>query len=106
MKINVDVKRREQSFLVGNQVYLKLQPYWQQSSAKRPFEKLSPRVFHISQLKRAIRHYIVAPTLPEQLTSLHGTHGGNKDIAGCLHQGPRPDHQERSTVEMDSPTSR
>lgn len=43
MKMNADRKRREESFEVGDLVYLKLQPYRQKSLAQRPSEKLSAR---------------------------------------------------------------
>ena len=40
-----DLRRTEESFTVGDLVWLKLQPYRQQSLAKREFEKLAPRFY-------------------------------------------------------------
>ncbi|XP_076927479.1 uncharacterized protein LOC143591046 [Bidens hawaiensis] len=45
MKNQANTKRRELSFQVGDQVFLKIQPYRQKSLAKRQCEKLSPRFF-------------------------------------------------------------
>lgn len=45
MKTKADTKRRDESFEVGDSVYLKLQPYRQKSLSKRPFEKLVARFY-------------------------------------------------------------
>lgn len=96
MKLAADGRRRDDSFQLGEQVYLKLQPYRQSSLARRPYEKLAARfygpfkiiqlignvaykldlpatskihpVFHISQLKRCIGSAPSSAALPLQLT--------------------------------------
>lgn len=95
MKKYADVGRREVEFQVGDQVYLKLQPYRHKSLAHRHWEKLAARfygpfaiikkidkvayqlelpstaqihpIFHVSQLKKAIGSQPVSATLPPQL---------------------------------------
>lgn len=97
MKANSDLRSRDESFAVGDMVYLKIQPYRQRSLAKHPYEKLAARFFgpykiiqlvgqvvcelrlphttklhpgfHFSQLKRAVGTVPVSPTLPDQLSS-------------------------------------
>ena len=96
MKHQEDAHKRDVEFKVGDQVYLKLQPYRQSSVAKRLNEKLSPRfygpyevihrlgkvayklqlppeakihnVFHISQLKAAVGSTLAPSAIPIQLT--------------------------------------
>jgi hypothetical protein len=94
MKRQADQGRTERSFSVGDQVFLKLQPYCQSSITERQNQKLSFRffgpyaikrqinhvayelallagssihpVFHVSQLKAVIRSRIpVSPVLPD-----------------------------------------
>ncbi|XP_004305750.1 PREDICTED: uncharacterized protein LOC101309860 [Fragaria vesca subsp. vesca] len=45
MKLQYDRKHVEREFQIGDWVYVKLQPYKQQSVAKRKFHKLSPRYY-------------------------------------------------------------
>lgn len=96
MKQWADKKRRELNFAVGELVFLKLQPYRQQSLARRPCDKLSPRyygpfaitervgavayklalpsdcrihpVFHVSQLKPARGAPLNPSPIPSQLS--------------------------------------
>ena len=95
MKHNEDKHRRQLEFSVGDEVFLKLQPYRQKSLARHFNEKLAPRfygpykiskrigqttyelalpphsrihpVFHISQLKKATGSFIPY-SLPSQVT--------------------------------------
>jgi hypothetical protein len=45
MKHQEDKHRSEREFEVGDKVFLKLQPYIQQSVARRPWQKLAFRYF-------------------------------------------------------------
>ena len=97
MKKWADKHRREEAYEVGDLVYLKLQPYRQQSLARRMYEKLASRfygpfkvirkigkvayqlelpedsrihsVYHVSQLKRAVGQAPVSSQIPTQLTA-------------------------------------
>ncbi|XP_026396541.1 uncharacterized protein K02A2.6-like [Papaver somniferum] len=73
MKFFADHKRSDRSFEVGEQVYLKLQPYMQSSMAIISNFKLSPSfqigspsyIQNVSQLKKKLgAAAITAPTLP------------------------------------------
>lgn len=99
MKQQADLHRSERSFEIGDWVYVKLQPYRQQSVVSRSNEKLSPKyfgpyyvsdyvgtvayklrfpeesrvhsVFHVSQLKRAVGDVTVSTQLPSVVTEEH-----------------------------------
>ncbi|KAK8919224.1 hypothetical protein KSP39_PZI021927 [Platanthera zijinensis] len=94
MKAQADKHRTEREFAVGDEVFLKLQPYRQLSVSRRPNQKLAPRyygpfrilrrvgpvantldlpagsrihpTFHVSVLKRKLGASVkVSPSLPE-----------------------------------------
>ena len=97
MKKKANMHRRDLEFVVGDKVYLRLQPYRMKSLAKRVNEKLSLKffgpftilqrvrqvaykldlldgcalhpVFHISKLRRAIRSDVSNPMLPPSFTT-------------------------------------
>lgn len=97
MKNQEDKSRRELEFQVGDLVYLKLQPYRQQSVATRACAKLAPRyygpfdviqrvgkvayklqlpptsrihpVFHVSQLKKAVGQSNATSILPPNISA-------------------------------------
>lgn len=96
MKNKDDKHRREESFVVGDYVFLKLRPYRQLSVLRRRNKKLAPKyfgpfevierigamayklklpdsssihpVFHVSLLRRVIGSEVTEPVLPEGLT--------------------------------------
>jgi hypothetical protein len=98
MKTQADKSRSERVFAVGDQVYLRLQPYIQSSLAPRSNQKLAFQyfgpftilnrvgsvaykldlpasskihpIFHVSQLKKAISPTIVVAQLPQSLEGL------------------------------------
>lgn len=45
MKVVADKNRRDVALIVGDWVYLKLQPYRQRSMGPRPFQKLAARFY-------------------------------------------------------------
>lgn len=93
MRQNEDLHRTERSFDIGDYVYVKLQPYRQQSAVLRPNNKLAPKffgpykiidrcgsvayklelppsslihpVFHVSQLKVMVGNVHTSTELPE-----------------------------------------
>lgn len=111
MRVQENRHRREVHFMVGDLVYLRLQPYKQQSLARRPNEKLAPRyfgpfailkrvgsvayelalpshskihpVFHISQLKKAVGTAPVSPVLPPLLTADLVLPSSPSQVLGC-----------------------
>jgi len=98
MKQQADKKRTERSFAVGDQVYLKLQPYVQSSLAPRANQKLAYKFFgpflvidkigqvahklqlpahsqihhvsHVSQLKKVVPSALSPAAVPVDLTGL------------------------------------
>ena len=96
MKRSADATKREVHFNVGDSVYLRLQPYREQSLAKFPHEKLGTHfyapftilqkigpaahklqlpaasnvhpVFHVSQLKPAVGPIPVLSNIPEHVS--------------------------------------
>lgn len=96
MKLKEDISRRDVDFQVGEHVYMKLQPYKQQSLAKRSCAKLLTRyywpllvvqrvgtvtyklplpatsriypVFHVSQLKKEVETIPTVPVLPPNIS--------------------------------------
>jgi hypothetical protein len=100
MKHQADKHRAEREFAVGDNVYLKLQPYVQTSIARHPHQKLAFRyygpytvlqrigsvayklnlpqihpVVHVSLLKKAIGlTALVSAQLPPSISMLHAIH--------------------------------
>ena len=96
MKNQMEKKRRDVEYAVGDMVYLKIQPYRLKSLATRVNKKLSPRyygpfevvekvgkvayklllpldsrvhpIFHVSLLKKCIAENVVSQPLPTVLT--------------------------------------
>nr|GEY57785.1 probable L-ascorbate peroxidase 6, chloroplastic isoform X2 [Tanacetum cinerariifolium] len=72
MKVQVDGKRRDVQFQVGDQVYLKLPPYRQVTVARRLCLKLAPRFYGpfeiVEKLKAVIGDHLGEPKLPMGLT--------------------------------------
>lgn len=69
MKAQDNSKRRELSFEVGDVVCLRIQPFWQQSLAKRRYEKLSPRFFGLYKVVHRVGTVAYELALPEDSNS-------------------------------------
>ncbi|GKC41850.1 ty3-gypsy retrotransposon protein, partial [Tanacetum coccineum] len=61
-----NLKRQELTFLVGDYVFLKIQPYRQKSLAKCRYEKLSPRFFGPYLIKRIVGSVAYELELPPE----------------------------------------
>ncbi|KAL8126838.1 hypothetical protein AgCh_013947 [Apium graveolens] len=64
MKANTDAKRRDNTYKVGELVYIKLQPYRKRSIAKRPYEKLAARFYGPFEVLQSIGHVAYKLRLP------------------------------------------
>lgn len=124
MKKQEDKKRTDVQIEEGTFVFLKLQPYRQQSLARRPYEKLAPRfygsfevlktigkvayhlklpyssrihpVFHVSQLKIAKGNHTAPAALPPQLASNLDLEVEPEDVLGVRSR----DHPKRTIREV------
>nr|GEU69831.1 ribonuclease H-like domain containing protein [Tanacetum cinerariifolium] len=90
MRNQVNSKRREVTFQVGDYAFLKIQLYRQKSLAKRRYEKLSPRFFGPYRVKCAIGSVAYKLELPDDakihpvfhvfmLKPVHGSFSPNSD---------------------------
>ncbi|PKA55413.1 hypothetical protein AXF42_Ash006615 [Apostasia shenzhenica] len=98
MKMQADKHRKERQFEVGDLIYVKLQPYRQDSVSHRTSHKLAPKyfgpfeilakvgtvayklklpddakihsVFHVSILKKSISNHPIEEVIPSELTTL------------------------------------
>lgn len=64
MKEQADKRRSDRTFLVGDQVFVKLQPYVQSSVARRANHKLAFRYFGPYQIRRSINPVAYEVALP------------------------------------------
>ncbi|GKC90563.1 hypothetical protein Tco_1151212 [Tanacetum coccineum] len=88
MRKQANQKRWELTFLVGDHVFLKIQPYRQKTLAKRHYEKMSPRFFGPYRVKRAVGPVAYKLELPPEarthslfhILMLKPTHGSFSSI--------------------------
>lgn len=64
-KTNADKKRRDDQFAMGDKVYVKLQPYRQQTVACRPYEKMAAKFYGPFEIVQRIGQVAYKLQLPD-----------------------------------------